>query len=137
MEHDKALYQELIKLFDPNGVILFLTKTDMRKPFLDSELEPLREFYFDWGNSPAKKFNNANIELCRMELWNKVDKYYDIIANHTFLVEPELEEKFVCEETESKVGPDQFKKVVDELESIGGDIVRLYKELETTAKKYI
>ena len=30
---------------------------------------------------------------------NKVDKYYDIIANHTFLVEPELEEKFVCKET--------------------------------------
>jgi len=131
MGHDKALYQELIKLFDPNGVILFLTKTDMSKPFLDSELEPLRKFYYMWGDTPAKKFKNANIELCKEKLWNKVDTFLEIISVHTFYVDQdyELKERTVCEATELKAGPNQFQEVVDELESVRADIVSDYNNL--------
>jgi hypothetical protein len=139
MGHDKALYQELIQLLDPNGVIHFLSKTDMGLPFLHNELDPLRKFYFDWGDTPTKKFMNAELELYREELWDKVDAFLEIIKDHTFYVaqDQELKKRTVCEETESKAGPDQFKKVVDELESVGGDIVRVYNNLVAAAQKYL
>lgn len=135
-EHDRVLFDALIKLLPSNGVIDFLDQTNMAGfSFLDAKLDPIREFYYEW-NIPEKEFINTELETIRSKIWSKVDSYLNIIATETFSIGRNAERRSVPEEWEYEQ-PQRFDRVVKSLHSLAGDIVKLHQELVRTGKKYL
>jgi hypothetical protein len=132
-KHDSTLWSELTTLLRSNGVIGFLDRTNMAGfAFRESELDPIREFYFEW-NAPEREFITPELEEIRKALWSEVDVYYGLIATETFAthnpsfhtVPPEWE----IEQS------DRFWRVVNSLHAHAKKIVELHTELVRTGKE--
>lgn len=134
-EHDQTLYDELIQLLPTGGVIAFLDQANMAGfSFLASKLDPLRQFYYEWDR-PEREFINPELELLRKELWQKADKYLDIITTDTFSIGPRAERLSVPGEWEYEQ-PEQFNKVVTSLHYLAEEIVELHGKLVRAARDY-
>ena len=135
-EHDQILYDALIQLLPSSGVIRFLDQNNMAGySFLDSMLDPLREFYYEWSK-PEREFITPEIDSLRKELWQRADRYLGIIANETFSVGFLAERRSVPEEWEDEQ-PERFNRVVKDLHSLAGEIVDLHSKLIRTARDYL
>lgn len=134
-EHDQRLYDEFICLLPSNGVIHFLEQTNMAGfSFPYSKLTPLREFY-DECHQPEREFLNPQLEVIRQALCKKVDSYLNLIKTETFHVERTEGRISVPEEWEYEQ-PARFKRVVDTLHSLAGEIVEVHRSLIHTARAY-
>lgn len=134
-KHDRILFDELTGLLNSDGVIGFLDSTNMAGwLFPDAALEPLRKFYYEW-NRPEREFITIELETLRKTLWEKVDKYYGVIATQTFLAHnPDyrsVPSEWECEQ------PERFWRVVKTLHSLAGEIVSLHAELVRTGRRYL
>lgn len=128
VKHDKALFGELTDILRSNGVIRFLDKTNMAGfSFEDSELDPLRKFYYEWC-VPEKTFLNVELECLREMLWKLADEYLEEIATETFTSGQEMERRSVPEEWEYE-RPQHFSSVVGRLHRLAGEIVAVHKSL--------
>lgn len=91
--------------------------------FRESQLEPIREFYFEWNN-PEHEFITPELEKINKELWSEVDRYYNLIANETF---PANNPQFSTVPPEWEFEqPDRFWRVVNALHDHAGNIVKLH-----------
>jgi hypothetical protein len=134
-EHDKKLYDELISLLPTSGVIEFLDKNNMAGfSFLDSHLDPLRTFYYEW-NRADKEFIHEELENLRKDIWKKADTYLEIIATQTFSSDRLSERRSVPEEWEFEQ-PERFAKVVKSLHTLAGEIVDLHRRMIRAARSY-
>ena len=126
-KHDHTLWDELTRLLRSDGVIGFLDRTNMAGfSFPESELEPIREFYFEW-NTPEREFITPELEKLRQELWSEVDSYYGIIATDTF---PAKNPKFSTVPPDWELEqPDRFWRVVNALHTHAGNIVELHSKI--------
>jgi hypothetical protein len=96
-EHDQKLYDVLIELLPTAGIISFLDQNNMAGfSFLDSKLDPLRTFYYEW-NKPDHEFIHPELESIRKQLWQKTDDYLEIIATQTFPLGRSAERRSVPE----------------------------------------
>jgi hypothetical protein len=134
-EHDKRLFDQLTGLLTSAGVIGFLDRTNMAGfPFPEAALEPLREFYYEW-NTPEREFITPELEAVRRTLWEKVDAYYDIIATETF---PTKNPDWHSVPSEWEVDqPERFRRVVETLHSLAGEIVALRADLVRVGRKHL
>ena len=125
--HDSALWNELTTLLRSDGVIGFLDRTNMAGfSFQKSELDPIREFYFNW-NTPEREFIKPELEKIREELWSEVDAYYGLIATETF---PGNNPEFSTVPPEWEFEqPDRFWRVVKALHTHAGKIVELHAKI--------
>ncbi len=130
--HDQKLYEEYLQLMRSDGVIGFIDEWNMAGfSFPSARLDPLREFVANW-NAPEREFSSPQIDAVRQELWTKARDYVVEINRSTFpangpgwiTVPPEWEDKF----------PDRFKRVVNELHGMAGEIVEIHGRLVRTAK---
>lgn len=134
-EHDQKLYEELMELLSSGGIIEFLDHTNMAGwSFLDSKLDPLRQFYYEWQR-PEREFIHAELESIRLELWQKAGAYLDEIGTRTFSLGGRTERRSVPEELEFEK-PELFRVVVNRLHSLAGEIVELHRKLVRTAREY-
>lgn len=134
-EHDQKLYDALIQLLPSTGVIQFLDQNNMAGfSFLDSMLDPLRKFYYEW-NRPEQEFINSELESLRKELWQRADQYLDVITTETFSVGSMAERRSVPEEWQYQQ-PERFNRVVKDLHSLAGEIVDLHGKLVRAARDY-
>jgi hypothetical protein len=134
-EHDRRLFDQLTGLLTSAGVIGFLDRTNMAGfPFPEAALEPLREFYYEW-NTPEREFITPELEAVRRTLWEKVDAYYDIIATETF---PTNNPDWHSVPSEWEVDqPERFRRVVEALHSLAGEIVALHADLVRVGRKHL
>lgn len=132
-QHDIRLYRELTKLLNSDGVIGFLDRTNMAGfSFPSNALDPLLQFLENWSR-PEYEFISPKLESLRIDLCKKAGAYLEIIAMETFptrnvsyqTVPPEWEHD----------QPDRFKRVVDKLHALAGEIVSLHTELVRTGRK--
>jgi hypothetical protein len=134
-EHDHKLYEELMELLPSGGIIEFLNKNNMAGfSFLDSKLDPLRQFYYEWQR-PEREFIHAELESIRLKLWQKADAYLGEIATRTFSSGSQAERRSVPEEWEFEE-PELFWDVVSRLHSLAEEIVALHRTLVRTAREY-
>jgi hypothetical protein len=134
-EHDHKLYEELMDLLPSGGIIEFLDQNNMAGfSFLDSKLDPLRHFYYEW-HRPEREFIHTELESIRLELWQKADAYLNEIATRTFSSDARAERRSVPEEWEFEK-PELFWEVVNRLHSLAGEIVELHRKLVRTAREY-
>lgn len=134
-EADKALYDKFIKLLPSIGVIRFLDQNNMAGfSFRDEALDPLREFYYEWG-SAEHCFLNSDLENIRLKLHEKSDKYLDIISSETWTNGGEPYIRYVPQEWEFEQ-PERFNKVVNALHELAGEIVKLHQSLVKQARLY-
>lgn len=135
MEHDQRLYDAFIELLPSGGVIEFLDQNNMAGfSFLDSKLDPLRQFYSEW-HRPEREFIHTVLESLRSELWRKADVYLNVIDTRTFSLVTQTERRSVPMEWEHE-NPKLFWEVVDRLHSLAGEIVELHRMLVRTARVY-
>ncbi|NVK55439.1 MAG: hypothetical protein HWE26_07480 [Alteromonadaceae bacterium] len=131
--HDRALYDEVIKLLRSDGVIGFLDRNNMAGfSFPQSAFEPLWEFFYNW-NQPEREFLSPDLELLRKTLWEKVDNYITVLATQTFYVEGSLDRKWVPPEWETEQ-PQRFFDTVSSLHDLAGEIVDLHAQFVRTGK---
>lgn len=132
-KHDIALWSELTTLLRSDGVIGFLDRTNMVGfSFRESQLEPIREFYFEWNN-PEHEFITPELEKINKELWSEVDRYYNLIANETF---PANNPQFSTVPPEWEFEqPDRFWRVVNALHDHAGKIVKLHADIVRTGRE--
>jgi len=132
-DHDKKLFAELTELLKSEGVIGFLNDTNMDGfSFREEALEPLRDFFYQW-NTPERQFISPQLEQIRSALWRKVDEYYDLYATNTFPVPGRATLQHIPPEWEHD-NPQRFRRAVDGLHSLAGEIVNLHRELLQTGK---
>lgn len=133
LQHDEKLFEKLINLLPSNSVIRFLDQNNMAGfPFRDSELDPVRKFYYEWAVA-ENEFIDKNLELLKKSLHERIDNYLEIIAYQTWPLNSNLEFRSVPSEWELEQ-PDRFKKVVGELHKIAGEIVETHQNLVREAK---
>lgn len=130
--HDGTLFKELTSLLRTDGVIGFLDRTSMAGfPFRSSALDPIREFYSEWS-APEREFIDPELEALRQTLWSKCDAYYGTIAHETF---PTNHPDFQTVPPEWEIEqPERFERVVKQLHSLAGDIVKLHADLVRTGR---
>ncbi|HEJ9692727.1 hypothetical protein PFP02_003480 [Proteus mirabilis] len=135
LAHDENLFKELMELLKSNGVIRFLEQNNMAGfAFQDSKLDPIREFYYEWG-VPEKEFIELSLEVIKKSLHDKIEQYLEIIATQTWSLNSNLNFRSVPSEWEFEQ-PDRFKKVVGQLHELAGEIVAIYENLIRSAKKH-
>lgn len=132
-EHDKVLFNGLTSLLRSDGVIGFLNRTNMAGfAFRSAELDPLREFYYEW-NAPEREFITPELEKLRQELWSKVDAYYGTISRETFATRSNVDFQTVPPEWEIDQ-PERFWRVVNLLHTLAAEIVRVHAEFVRTGR---
>jgi hypothetical protein len=134
--HDKKLFDELTTLLSSNGVIGFLDRTNMAGfAFPEAALDPLREFYFTW-NVPERKFLIPEIDSQRAALWAKADAYYSVVAAEVFPTRSNPDWHHVPPEWKHE-DPARFKRVVDSLHGLAGEIVALHADLVRVGREQL
>lgn len=132
---DKSLFKEFLEVLPSKGSIRFLDGNNMAGfSFQLSKLDDLREFYYEW-NDAEHEFINSDLEGLRKKLHGFIDKYLGVIALETF---PTSDSRFntVPPEWEYQQ-PDRFKKVVNALHSLAGDIVNTHQELIRNGRRQL
>ena len=102
--------------------------------FSTSALDPLFDFESHW-NKPEREFINPELEAMRKALWTKVREYCGIIGLETFptknpgrnTVPPEWEFE----------NPARFRRVVDSLHSLAGEIVAIHGHFVRKGRAYV
>jgi hypothetical protein len=135
-EHDAALFERLSQLLASKGVIRFLDQQNMAGfSFVDSALDPLREFYYNW-NTPDREFITPEIEAVRKKMWAKVDDYLEVIAMETDSTGPSLTRRWVPQDLEI-TDSERFHQIVKRLHTLAREIVALHRELIRTARSHL
>ncbi|WP_043509299.1 hypothetical protein [Acidiphilium cryptum] len=135
-EHDQKLFDELSSLLSSNGVIGFIDHHNMAGfSFPDAKLDPLREFYCEW-NKPEREFLTPEIETAKLKLWVKADEYLEVIAAETFPTEKNVDRRWVPQDWEI-TQPKRFRRVVNQLHALAGEIVSLHAGLIQTGKLHL
>lgn len=133
-EYDKKLYDELINLLPTSGIIWFLDQNNMGEVFVDATFDPLRTFNNEW-NCVEREFINTNLENIRKDLWKKIDEYLRIVHCETWHVGNSMKLKSIPSEWQFE-NPQRFRRVVDSLHTLAGEIVDLHHNLIRTARDY-
>ena len=133
-EYDKKLYDELINLLPTSGIIWFLDQNNMGEAFVDTTFDPLRTFNNEW-NCVEREFINTNLENLRKDLWEKIDEYLRIVRRETWHVGNSMRLKSIPSEWQFE-NPERFRKIVDSLHILAGEIVDLHRNLIRTARDY-
>jgi len=135
-EHDQKLFNELQELLSLSGFITFIDQQNMAGfAFRDSNLEPLREFYYEW-RKPEREFLSPEIEAAKVALWAKADEYYDVIAHRTFPADHNVDLRYVPPDWEI-TNPEVFRRSVDSLHTLAGEIVSLHREFVRVGKTHL
>lgn len=135
LEHDVKIFEKLMQLLPSNGVIDFIDKNNMAGfAFRDSQLDPIREFYYEW-NVADKEFLDNELERLKKSLHEKVDFYLEVIASETWSLDSNLDFRSVPSEWELEQ-PERFGKVVRQLHDTAGEIVDIHQSLVRYAKEY-
>lgn len=132
-EHDLALYGDLTALLNTDGIIGFLNDTNMAGfSFLANALNPLEEFQHSW-NRPEREFISPTLESLRSRLWVKANEYMNFINLETYPAH--LPGRQTVPEDWENTQPDRFRRIVNTLHQLAGEIVDLHRELVRTGRK--
>lgn len=132
-KHDTVLFEELTALLRSDGVIGFLDQTNMAGfSFASSSLNPLEEFQYSW-NRPEREFLSPTLDDIRRRLWDAADEYMTLINLETFPAH--MPGRQTIPEDWELTQPERFRRVVNRLHSLAGDIVALHSELVRTGKR--
>jgi hypothetical protein len=127
-DHDKNNLKDLTALISSVGVIRFLGSQSMRGfSFKDSELDPLRKFYYEW-HIPERKFDNQDLENLRLELWGLADKYLEVIAYETDSCGKGMLLRSVPQDLEL-TDPERFDSVVEKLSLLANKIIDAHRRI--------
>ena len=133
-EYDKKLYDELINLLPNLGIIDFLRQQNMGDTFIDANLDPLWTFDNEW-NCVEREFINTNLDNIRKDIWKKTHEYLLIVSVETWHIGSSTKLRAIPSEWQFE-NPERFKKVVDSLHTLAGEIVDLHCILIRTARDY-
>jgi hypothetical protein len=127
MQRDQELFIELTRLLHSDGVIGFLSHTNMAGfAFSLSAIYELDDFYYVW-DKPEREFIIPELESLRRQLHEKTGAYLNLIAYQTFPTGISGRNS-VPEEWEYEQ-PERFNRVVSELHSLAKEIVVLHSTL--------
>jgi hypothetical protein len=134
--HDKALYDEMLKLLKRDGVIGFLDKNNMAGfSFSRSSFDPLFAFVHDW-NLPEREYLSKDLDSLRRSLLEKVSEYVTLLERETFPVGASADRCGVPQEWELE-RPEHFWAVVNQLHSLAEDIVQLHEKFVRAGKEIL
>jgi hypothetical protein len=138
-EHDLSLLNKLKELLcarDSSNTIEFIKNHNWAGfPFRHEILDPIREFYSKWGNSPEREFNDPDLEKIRKNLYENIDGFYGLIVTETFTrhVNATILQEVPPEWEYEK--PEHFRRVVQDLKEFSKKIVESYAELVRFGRK--
>lgn len=132
VEHDRSLFNELTALLTSDGAIGFIDRHNMAGwIFRDVELDPLHDFFLHW-NAPERSFLTLELEELRQALWSKVKEYLGVISRETFPARTPGWRSVPSDWAEEQ--PEHFRRVVDTLHELAGEIVDLHSNLVRIGK---
>jgi len=133
-QHDKKLFNELTTLLSSEGVIGFIYRHNMAFSFELDELNPLSEFHARW-NDPERTFIIPELDAARQALWLKAKEYLIATATETYPTDT-LGWQSVPEEWEEEQ-PERFRRAVEKLHALSGEIVDLHADLVRVGRKHL
>lgn len=125
-ERDILLFKEFQSVLPSSGSIAFLKGFDMAGAFRDDELNDIRNFHVNWGDL-EHEFIDETAEKLRSELFDAIDKYYQVIAIETFGTEVS-NVRSVPKEWKWKQ-PERFRRVVLSLIELAQKVIEKHQSL--------
>jgi hypothetical protein len=87
---DRELFQKIRDMLPSDRTIKFVREQDYGGPFLRKAHDNLRKFR-DFSQLPECEFMDPELETVRTHLEESVNQFLDVIANHAFTLETNIE----------------------------------------------